>query len=593
MNSSEVTRSKDGVPQWNGDASTYQEYEEQALQWEQSIPYHKRYLAGPKLVAELSGPARKHVTGKRPQWLSFNGGVQHLLEHLRECLGRPTIPELTEFLNRYFRQSRRKKFETMNTYITRKTDRARQALARVQKFYGQRHQPRHHTWERRDSMTWSHNTWEDWQWHNPEPHSQDHAESDHPGDEEQWYEPMSEAPASNSWHHSRRESDDEPWKLHTEELLPEFLQGWYLLMDSGLESTERNMIQTALQDDFSLQRVSRELRLQWPDEELRRHDQNSRHAGFWADDGGDYEPDFIDYQEEAWEVDHLNGEGQALYSAAEERAQEAYALIQQGKRTLKEARARQHQVKLSRQYYKTTNTSRRSYGDRPMFSYHKPPSSSTSETCLRCGKGHRTNECPERQGSDGKPQSHVATEAAPFICFSDEAALTAEAGTAKTTQAAVNEGCAVIDGGATKTLGSVEAIQAVMDINAKKYGNHRIQGVDTNNTPTFGFGNSSQDRCISTTQLQVTANEQPGLLQIHALDRGSGPILLSIQTLRSLKAIIDFEADLLVLRGLDDTKIIPLERSAAGHQLLPLTEDLFKHAKTCNRQVPSLRDFLH
>lgn len=299
MNSSEVTRSKDGVPQWNGDASTYQEYEEQALQWEQSIPYHKRYLAGPKLVAELSGPARKHVTGKRPQWLSFNGGVQHLLEHLRECLGRPTIPELTEFLNRYFRQSRRKKFETMNTYITRKTEvyhRARQALARVQKFYGQRHQPRHHTWERRDSMTWSHNTWEDWQWHNPEPHSQDHAESDHPGDEEQWYEPMSEAPASNSWHHSRRESDDEPWKLHTEELLPEFLQGWYLLMDSGLESTERNMIQTALQDDFSLQRVSRELRLQWPDEELRRHDQNSRHAGFWADDGGDYEPDFTDYQ---------------------------------------------------------------------------------------------------------------------------------------------------------------------------------------------------------------------------------------------------------------------------------------------------------
>ena len=187
----------------------------------------------------------------------------------------------------------------------------------------------------------------------------------------------------------------------------------------------------------------------------------------------------------------------------------------------------------------------------------------------------------------------MATEAAPFICFSDEAAVTAEAGTAKTTQAAVNAGCAVIDGGATKTLGSVKAIQAVMDINAKKYGNHRIQGVDTNNTPTFGFGNSSQDRCISTTQLQVAANEQPGLLQIHALDRGSGPILLSIQTLRSLKAIIDFEADLLVLRGLNDTKIIPLERSAAGHQLLPLTEDLFKNAKTCNRQVPSLRDFLH
>ena len=64
LGSTEVTRSKDGVPQWDGDATKFQEYEEQALQWEQSIPYHKRYLAGPKLVAELSGPARKHVTGK-------------------------------------------------------------------------------------------------------------------------------------------------------------------------------------------------------------------------------------------------------------------------------------------------------------------------------------------------------------------------------------------------------------------------------------------------------------------------------------------------------------------------------------------------
>lgn len=79
---------------------------------------------------------------------------------------------------------------------------------------------------------------------------------------------------------------------------------------------------------------------------------------------------------------------------------------------------------------------------------------------------------------------------------------------------------------------------------------------------------------------------------MHALDKGSGPILLSIQTLRSLKAQIDFEHDLLVLRGLDDKKIIPLERSAAGHQLLPLTEDLFHGAHTCKTQVPSLKDFI-
>ena len=130
----EISRSKDGVPQWSGDAASYQEYEEQALQWEQSIAYGKRYLCGPKLIQEMSGTARKLVTGKRPDWLSFNGGVAHLMKHLRRSLGRPQIPELSEYLNKYFKQSRRRKFETMSQYIVRKTEvyqRAKQALARV------------------------------------------------------------------------------------------------------------------------------------------------------------------------------------------------------------------------------------------------------------------------------------------------------------------------------------------------------------------------------------------------------------------------------------------------------------------------------
>lgn len=133
-----IQRTKDGVPQWDEEATTFQEYEELCLQWEQSTAYHKRYLCGPRLVSELSGTARKHVMGKRPDWLSYQGGVTHLLEHLRECLGRPTIPELTEYLNKFFRHGRRRRFETMNEYITRKTEvyhRARQALARVKKVY--------------------------------------------------------------------------------------------------------------------------------------------------------------------------------------------------------------------------------------------------------------------------------------------------------------------------------------------------------------------------------------------------------------------------------------------------------------------------
>lgn len=57
------------------------------------------------------------------------------MQHLGRSLGHPQIPELTEHLNRYFRGSSRKKYESMNDYITRKTEvysRAKQALVRQQ-----------------------------------------------------------------------------------------------------------------------------------------------------------------------------------------------------------------------------------------------------------------------------------------------------------------------------------------------------------------------------------------------------------------------------------------------------------------------------
>lgn len=98
-----VTRSKDGVPCWTGDAGSFQEYEELSLAWEQSVPIHKRYLCGPKLVNELQGTARRFITGKKPDWLSFNGGVSKLMEHLRQHLGIPQLPEMTSYLNQYFK----------------------------------------------------------------------------------------------------------------------------------------------------------------------------------------------------------------------------------------------------------------------------------------------------------------------------------------------------------------------------------------------------------------------------------------------------------------------------------------------------------
>ena len=121
-----ITRLKEGIPQWDGNASTYQEYEELCELWEATIPYHKRYMNGPKLAAELQGAAKRLILGKPV--------VQTLLGHLRACLGKPQLTELSDSLTRYFRQSRRKLGESMADYVTRKCElylRAQQALTRV------------------------------------------------------------------------------------------------------------------------------------------------------------------------------------------------------------------------------------------------------------------------------------------------------------------------------------------------------------------------------------------------------------------------------------------------------------------------------
>ena len=602
------TRSKDGVPVWNGEAATFQSYEEQALQWEQGVPWHKRYLCGPRLVSELTGTARRHIIGKKPDWVSFPGGVQHLLNHLRQALGRPQISDMTDHLNKYFKSTRRKKMECMNDYITRKTEayaRAKQAYGRVE----EEHARRDRGSSNRGDRGWHdyghrRERWQDWSRDsqtNTESQTQEQEEAE---EDEEWYDAEGTGDGDSwngSWWGSQghrgswQQCEDEVWTRDVQELLPDFVQGWYLLQDATLGANEKNVVMTALQGDYGLNRVAQELRNQWPEEDIRRYDQGQRQSNLWNDnayyENDDEEENWACYDYETLVNDGMNQEGIAMMGEAEVEAEKAYSLIQQGKRTLKEARFKQHQVKMSRQYYRTNN-----YGGKSKGKGKGTSSGNYGATCLRCGGGHRTTDCPDR--APPKTQAHQ-TEEAPFVCFtesndSQEKAyyqISGEMGP-MTTQEAVEKGMGIIDGGATRTLGSVYALEKLMEMNMSKYGENRILSVDPENTPTFGFGNSSKDKCLSTTQVGIRAAEKPGVLQVHTLDKGTGPILVSVQTLRQLGAMIDFSTNLAVFRNLDRRKVVPLVQSASGHQMVSLSDDLYKDAKVCANDIPSLSEML-
>ncbi|CAE7437247.1 unnamed protein product [Symbiodinium sp. CCMP2456] len=636
MAASEVERTKEGVPKWDGSANTFTAYEEACYLYEAGTEMHKHALCGPRLISELSGAAKRMVSGRTPTWVSNYDGVRVLLEFLRQCLGKPQIPEMTEHLSKYFKHCRRKAQESMNEYITRKAEaylRAEQALQRViasQKKKPGTHKvntPTEETGGRQDAWSWYPSRRSSVDSSNEptaEPDEPDDDQGDVASTQDTWRDWQSQA-TSWSWSCGHYDSyyhggmwggwsypygGHNWWQPRPEaavtkaELLPSFVQGWYLLQDANLSQTERNMVQTALGGCYDVDRVVQELRNQWSDHEVKHRDQG-RHTGYLGEAMGESDGHEEEDAGEAWmSKAELDEEGHAALQAAEQEAQEAMAAISAGKRTLREARFRQHQVKLGRQYYRNGPRSQSSSSGTTSTRGGGGHShnSDANMTCLKCGKvGHRAANCkdgPNKALQVDEPQD----EQAPFVCFGEHGAVgyasleeTASAylGTeAMTTSEAVREGHAIIDGGATRTLASVHALECLMRQNEALHGDARIHNVDVENTPTFGFGNSSSDRCVSTVNVGLKADGKDGEITIHPLNKGEGPILLSVATLRNLGAVLDFSNDLVVFRRLNKKKIIKVGRSATGHQTLSLKDDLYANAEEATQEIPSLRDFL-
>lgn len=175
------------------------------------------------------------------------------------------------------------------------------------------------------------------------------------------------------------------------ELIPTFVQGWFLLQDAGLDAQEKNMILTALKDNFSVERVAQELRNQWPDQDLRHKDQSGRSTA-WTVDEAPSDDDMAIGDRQGPDMGYLvqygmNEEGLSIVEEAESEAQEALAMMDHGRKTLREARAKQHQVKMSRQYYRSYTSGNRSSAESGQYQVLElwrdgPQSGTVPKACL-------------------------------------------------------------------------------------------------------------------------------------------------------------------------------------------------------------------
>ena len=600
MPSDSLERNKEGVPSYDGSAEKLSLFRDKALAYTFTLEHHKRYLAGARLAKELTGVARTVVRKKLaqdPQWLAHPRGAYVLIEYLEQAIETPTLVQASNHIHKFFYQLRRRKGETMTEWINRHSEsmwEASRALKRVQKEHGtpsttsttvppstssqqlsggrfnwepnyreaSGQLPRHHgpvfddnglmaeeddeqaeaaMDDHQSAAGWSHG-WQNWNY-------------------EDW--------GQSAWSSWRSEEFQPPanWETDVQDFLPDFLTGFLLLNRSGLDAHERANILAAIRGEFSVKTVEKALREQWRDDDLARRDRTKQYANM-----AEMEEEQDD---EAYTADmdapdpSQDPHGYEAFMCDQREIDIALEAIRDKKRTLKEARWRQEEVKMNRKFYPATPY-------RP--STRPTPQAATYDTgvekCLSCGGKHKTSLCPSKS-----QKANLADEEAEvaFSASDLEVSAAANHGNPEALTSNIKAGKAIIDCGATSTLGSVDALESLMKLNQDRHGRDRVI-VDPSQRPTFKFGNNGTRDCISSVDLGVDLGGKMGKLRVHVHDIPNQPVLISVKALRKLGAVVDFSRDEILYKAIDPKAVAPLEVASRGHCLMPLGGDLLAGA---------------
>eukprot|EP00435_Cladocopium_sp_Y103_P054009 s378_g17.t1 len=607
MPGNSLERNKEGVPAYDGSAETLALFREEALAYTFTLEHHKRYLAGPRLAKELTGVARTVVRRKLsqdPQWLAHPRGAYVLIEYLEQAIESPTLVQASNHIHKFFYQLRRRKGETMTEWINRHSEsmwEASRSLKRVQREHVSSHvssavsgsdssrpqPPRGSTWgvtsqdlpeqpevfddrgrlpedddddaERRSNAAWSSQSWKNYGW-------SDWRQGEWQYDDWQSWRSAEYQPPAN-------------WETDVQDFLPDFLTGFLLLNRSGLDAHERANILAAIRGEFSVKTVEKALKEQWRDDDLAKRDRAKQYANYANGEDDEYEEEGLTADLEAPNPAD-DPQGYEAFMCEQQEIDQALEAIRDKKRTLKEARWRQSQVKMNRKFYPTS-----SYRSSMRSSPSTTTSASTQmEKCLSCGGRHKTSSCPSKT-----QKAHMVEEAAEvaFGAFEEEYAAPAAVDKTATVTQLLQKGKAIIDCGATSTLGSVDAIENLMQLNVDRLGRDRVS-VDPSNRPTFRFGNNGVRDCISSVDLGVDIGEKVGKLQVHVHDVPNQPVLISVKALRKLGAVIDFSKNEILYKNVDPKAVVPLEVASNGHCLMPLGGDLLAGAKHRTHPFSSL-----
>ena len=200
--------------------------------------------------------------------------------------------------------------------------------------------------------------------------------------------------------------------------------------------------------------------------------------------------------------------------------------------------------------------------------------------CFICGsKDHDFRSCPKRQGKGkgARPGGVHFSEASVFTVTAEPA--DDEDGDVPTFMSQGEReglelaGFAVLDTGATETVGSLPAVEQLMKARHQHLGVAEQVRVVDQPPKRFKFGNGEYAFSASYILLPQQLGDQEIQLGIFTLDVTGVPLLVGIRTLRRLGAVLDLSKFIIVFTAVDLSRAIPLKRSPSGHALLDLRGD--------------------
>ena len=246
------------------------------------------------------------------------------------------------------------------------------------------------------------------------------------------------------------------------------------------------------------------------------------------------------------------------------------------------------------------------------------PGSPTYTGCFICGeKSHDYRQCPKRtsgapgnrgkgsaasymvtsaEGEEAEAEEALIPEAGPpgnLLCYTEvrqhedesEMCEALKLDSALTTSGQMYPGYGIVDTGATETVGSLEAIEAVMSRRREVFGLETV-AVYPNYTRSFRFGSGQKKQAASYLHLPQVLNSEQVTLGVFTLDVPQVPILVGIKTLKRLGAVIDFSAPSICFKRVSSKVIIPLVESGSGHLMIDLTKDWMTGATVFDTHFP-------